>query len=220
MKRRIVIGLAAVAVACGGSEVTGSITGAVLADGKIVATVKLDDGRDVRAEVPAASGRPTALTGGQRVQVEQVPNSTVWRIVRTLDAAAPTPARPVEVTVASIARQSKWNPPDAITKMVLVRGVSSTFVNGSMQGFEAEPDYEIAIVALEIALNTTDGALPLDDLVALDAAGKEYQNLGEPKPLSLLTKGQRREFAFVVPAGTALVTLRFSNGYTQPLGRG
>ena len=217
MKQWIVIGLTTLAAACGGSTPTGSVTGATLADGKIVAIVKMDDGREIRAEVPEDSGRPTALRGGQRVQVAQVPNSTLWRVVRTLDGAASTSAKPFEVAVASNTRQPKWSPPDAITKMVLVKGVSSTFIGGDMQGFEAEPGYEIAVVRLDISMNVSDAALPMADAAALDAAGTEYKNLGDPKPLNLLEKGQRRELGFAVPVGTTLTTLRLANGYTLPL---
>ena len=49
-----------------------------------------------------------------------------------------------------------------------------------------------------------------------DAAGNEYPNLADAKPVGKGT-GQRRQFGFAVPTGTELVTLRLSNGFTLDL---
>ena len=221
MKRPVGLLLLVFAIACGGSARTGSVTGAALSDdGQIVAVVKMDDGREVQAVVPADSSGSVALVGGQRVQLEPMPNSKLWRVVRTLDKEKPqggsSPAEPFEVVVKSNTKQQQWTPPDGITGIVLTKGASLKFLDSAMSGFEALPGYDIVVVSLEIAINAADAKLPMDKAVGLDVAGKEYSNLGEPAPLGK-EKGQRRQFGFAVPAGTELAALRLSNGYTLKL---
>jgi hypothetical protein len=220
MKQRMSVLLLLLAVACGGSANTGSVTGAALSEGgQIVAVVKMDDGREVQAVMPAGSGGSVTLVGGQRVQLEPMPDSKLWRVVRTLDSekamAGSAPAAPFEVVVTSSTKQQEWAP-DAVAGIVLTRGASFKLVDGAMSGFEAEPGYEIAVVSLEIAINAADASLPLDKAVGLDAAGTEYGNLGTPAPLGK-GKGQRRQLGFAVPAGTVLAAVRLSNGYTVKL---
>ena len=221
MKQRVGLLLLVLAIACGGSAKTGSVTGATLSDdGQAVAVVKMDDGGEVHAVMPADSSGLVKLVGGQRVQVEPMPNSKLWRVVRTLGKEKPrggsSSSEPFKVVVKSNTKEQQWAPPDGITSLVLTRGASAKLINGELSGFEAEPGYDIAVVSLEIAINAADANLPMDKAVGLDAAGKEYENLGTPAPLGK-GKGQRRQFGFPVPAGTELVALRLSNGYTLKL---
>lgn len=219
MKPRMVLLSLLLAVACGGSANTGSVTGAALEGGQVVAVVKMDDGREVQAVMPADSSGSVALVGGQRVQLEPIPDSKLWRVVRTLDSGkaqgGPSPAAPFEITVTSNTKQQQWAP-EAGSGIAITRGVSLKLVDGAMSGFEAESGYDIAVVSLQIAMNAADASLPLDKAVALDAAGKEYGNLGTPAPLDR-GRGQKRQFAFAVPAGTQLTALQLSNGYTIEL---
>ena len=215
--KRSVVPLLLLLVACGGSARTGSVTGAALSeDGQVVAVVKMDDGREVQAVMPSDSGGSVTLVGGQRVEVEPVSNSKLWRVVRKLGEekaqGGSSPAKPFEILVRSKTKQQQWTPPGGITTVTLTRGASFKLVNGTPSGFEADPGYDIAVVSLEIAINAPEASVPLDKAVGLDAAGKEYANLGDPSPLGK-GKGQRREFGFAVPAGTELTALRLSSGH-------
>lgn len=71
--------------ACGATKGTGTVTGAALVDGQMVAVVKLDNGTEVNA-IPLAESGVVTLKGGQRVEVERTKDGKLWKVVRTLEA--------------------------------------------------------------------------------------------------------------------------------------
>lgn len=72
--------------ACGPSKGTGTVTGAALVDGQMVAVVKLDNGTEVKA-IPLSESGVTTFKGGERVEVERTKDRKLWRVVRTLGPA-------------------------------------------------------------------------------------------------------------------------------------
>jgi len=68
---------------CGSGRKTGTVTGISIVDGEIAVLVKLDDG----AQVTALRGESLTpkITGGQKVEVEPLPNSKYWKVVRVLN---------------------------------------------------------------------------------------------------------------------------------------
>ena len=173
--KRIVLLVSALAMACGGSSNTGLVTGVDLSDGQTVAVVTMDDGREVRAVMPESDG-VTELVGGQRVQLERIPDSPFWRVVRTLESeervGRSSSTEPFEVALLGKTRQQQWNPPDRAPGVVVARGVALKMIDFEFSGFEAEAGYEIVVVDLEIAINADDVTLPMDKAVAFGRGGQ------------------------------------------------
>ncbi|MGD0014427.1 MAG: hypothetical protein ABSD56_08400 [Bryobacteraceae bacterium] len=68
---------------CGSGRKTGTVTGIAIIDGEVAVLVKLDDGSQVRAF--RREFLTPEITGGQKVEVERLPNSKYWKVVRVLN---------------------------------------------------------------------------------------------------------------------------------------
>ena len=99
----------------------------------------------------------------------------------------------------------------------MTKGVAMKMIGGSLNGFEAEPGYDIAVVKLSVNRMADGASASLDDVSAFDDKDKKYSSIvGQLPPLGR-EKTESREFAFAVPAGTALKKIELAKDVSVDL---
>jgi hypothetical protein len=104
--------------------------------------------------------------------------------------------------VVSVSRVNEWAAPDEMEGLTLTKGVSVTAVGGNFGTFQAEPDYEIAVVKVQMT-GAPPAGVPLEDVSVSDDKGKKYSNVAKRSAL----KKENTEFGFAVPVKTALTKI-------------
>jgi len=108
-----------------------------------------------------------------------------------------------DIKADPIRRVRQWQPTEG-GSIMLTRGVSMKMINGSMTGLEAEPDFELAVIKLNVTRLSDGASLSLDDVSAYDDKGKKFPSAVGGLPALGKEASESREFAFAVPAGALL----------------
>lgn len=131
-------------------------------------------------------------------------------------AQARQPGKSFDIKLVSVARVKEWQATEG-GSVHLTKGVAMKMIGGSLNGFEAETGYEIAVVKLTVNRMADGASASLDDVSVVDDKDKKYSSIvGQLSPLGK-EKTENREFAFAVPAGTALKKIELAKDVSVDL---